>query len=187
MKKFRTLRGFVEGAEPVEETGFEFSASLRICGSILDLEAISRRLGLQPTHLHRNGQARGNGVPPWSHDMWCYEPELPESEPLDRHITCLWSALKPNKKYLLALRKQRTLTFFLVIDLIATMPGLRSPIRLWTCSESLRFHSVCPSLFYEFRPIWILQWTRRRVSFWLVASQAARATDQRLWMRLAIS
>jgi hypothetical protein len=46
-----------------------------------------------------------NGVPPWSHDMWCYEPELPESEPLERHITSLWLALKPHKKYLLTLKK----------------------------------------------------------------------------------
>jgi hypothetical protein len=45
--------------------------------------------------------------------MWYYTPDLPESEPLERHIESLWSRLKPHKQYLLGLKKRATVDVFL--------------------------------------------------------------------------
>ena len=112
MKKFRTLRGFIEGTEPEEETYFAYSASLRIFGEISDMEEISRRLGLQPTHTHRRGDK--NGTPSgYLQDHWGYSPSLDEHEPLEGHIDALWKKLKPHKAYLLELKKSLTVDVFL--------------------------------------------------------------------------
>ena len=105
MKTFRTLRGFLEGGEPDEETYFSFSASLRIFGDITHTEEISKRLGLEPTHIHKKGESRGEGRPVWPQDMWSYMSGLPESEPLERHIERIWSVIKPHKQYLLDLKR----------------------------------------------------------------------------------
>ena len=113
MKTFRTLRGFLEGDEPDENTRFAFSATLRIFGDLPQMDEISQRLGLQPTHFHRKGESRGEGRPSWPHDMWSYTPDLPESEPFERHIESLWTALKPHKEYLLGLKKTGTVDVFL--------------------------------------------------------------------------
>lgn len=113
MKTFRTLRGFLEGHEPDEDTRFAFSATLRIFGDIPDVEAISQRLGLQPTHIHRKGESRREGRPAWPHDMWSYTADLHESEPLERHIDALWAVLKPHRKYLLGLKKKAKVDVFL--------------------------------------------------------------------------
>jgi len=113
MKTFRTLRGFLASSEPDEDTRFAFSASLRIFGDIPEVEAVSQRLGLQPTHVHRKGQNRGEGVPPWPHDTWSYTPALAEPQPLEEHINNLWSALKPHKRYLFDLKKTARVDVFL--------------------------------------------------------------------------
>jgi hypothetical protein len=113
MKTFRTLRGFLEGGEPEEETYFAFSATLRISGDIPDLEEVSRWLGLKPTHIHRKGESRGEGRPPWPEDFWSYQAELAEAEPLERHIDRLWAALKPHKEYLHGLKKRAAVDVFL--------------------------------------------------------------------------
>jgi hypothetical protein len=115
MKTFRTLRGFLEGSEPDEDMRFAYSAALRISG-LIDAESISQRLGLQPTHVHRKGESRGEGRPPWRDNMWSYESDesgLSEAEPLERHINHLWSVLKPHKDYLLGLKKTAKVDVFL--------------------------------------------------------------------------
>lgn len=112
-KSFNTLGGFLDGAEPDEEVYFAHSATLRIFGDIPDLNAISERLGLQPTESHRRGERRTLRSAEYEHDMWRYSPSLPESEALEKHIDALWEAIKPHRDYLLALKKNLTVDIFL--------------------------------------------------------------------------
>jgi len=91
---------------------FAYSASLRIFGEGVEIDAISGALGLEPTHVHRKGDSRGK-LSPYEHDMWSYSPALAEEEPLERHVDALWAALKPHKHYLLELKKRFTVDVFL--------------------------------------------------------------------------
>ncbi len=45
--------------------------------------------------------------------QWSYSPDLDESEPLQKHIDCLWSDLKSQKEYLLQLKDKLTVDVFL--------------------------------------------------------------------------
>ena len=111
-KEFRSLRGFLAGAERDEEPYSNHSATLRIYGRIPDLEAITKKLGLQPTYTHRHGERRGPKSPPRPHDMWSYRADVAESEQLHKHIDALWIALKPHKRYLLSLKKALSVDIF---------------------------------------------------------------------------
>jgi hypothetical protein len=104
-KMFRTLRGFLNGAEPDEVNYFHFSATLRIHGDGLPFEEISERLGVRPTHLHRKGECRGSRSPGYRDDAWQFQPSLPETDPLDRHIEALWQVVRPHVEYLKALKR----------------------------------------------------------------------------------
>lgn len=110
---FRTLRGFLEGEEPDEETYFAYSATLRIFGNIPDLDEITRQLGVQPTNAYRKGDRRVPEAPPYEQDMWRYSPPIPESEQLSIHIDALWNQIRAHKKYLLELKKSLTVDVFL--------------------------------------------------------------------------
>lgn len=104
-KSFRTLRGFIDGKEREEEPYFDHSATLRISGNIPDMDAISTRLGLQPTYSHRKGKRRNPQATPYRKDMWAYQPPVDETEPLHKHIDALWLKLKSHRRYLLGLKK----------------------------------------------------------------------------------
>lgn len=97
---FRTLRGFLDGEEPDEETYFCFSATLRIHGNDVPFEEISRGLGVQPTTTHRTGERRGPKSPPYSDDAWHYSPPISENESLECHLEALWQIVRPHVEYL---------------------------------------------------------------------------------------
>jgi hypothetical protein len=103
---FRTLRGFLSGEEPDEANYFCFSATLRIHGADLPFAEISERLGVQPTHHHCKGERRGPGSPGYRDDAWHFQPALPESEPLERHIEALWEVVRPALDYLKQLKQR---------------------------------------------------------------------------------
>jgi hypothetical protein len=105
-KMFRTLRGFLDGEEPDEAGYFLFSATLRIHGDDVPFEEISQRLGVQPTHLHRKGERRGPRSPGYRDDAWQFQPSLPETEPLERHIEALWQVVGAHVDYLKALKQR---------------------------------------------------------------------------------
>jgi hypothetical protein len=105
-KMFRTLRGFLNGEEPDEKNYFRFSATLRIHGDDLPFDEITERLGVQPTRLHRNGDRRGPRSPGYRDDAWQFQPSLPETEPLERHIEALWRVVLPHVEYLKALKER---------------------------------------------------------------------------------
>lgn len=110
---FHTLRGFLHGAEPDEERYFAYSACLRIFGVIPDLDAITRTLQLAPTQACYRGDRVRPGSAPLKHDCWHYQPDVPESEPLDVHIDTLWSAIKPHRDFIIALKSTATVDVFL--------------------------------------------------------------------------
>jgi hypothetical protein len=113
MKKFKTLGGFLGGDEPAEPDYFGYSVSPRNFGDSLDLDEITRRVGVTPTRTHRKGDSPGPRSPAFAHDMWSYEPPLPEERPLEEHIDALWEAIRPARDYLLALKKTATVDVFL--------------------------------------------------------------------------
>lgn len=113
MKSFRTLRGFLDGGEPDEDTYFAFSASLRICGPKLDLDEITTTLRLTPTHTHRRGERRSRRSSQYQHDHWSYEAPIHESRPLDEHVLALWESVRPAVPYLRSLKAVATVDVFL--------------------------------------------------------------------------
>lgn len=110
--EFRTLRGFRRGEEPDEPSYVAFSATLRIHGDDLPFEEISRQLGVQPTHLHRKGGRRRPRSPAYGDDAWHFQPALPETETLDRHIEALWHVVRPHVDYLKALKQRYSVDVF---------------------------------------------------------------------------
>src|ERR1700677_4863164 len=98
---------------PNERTFFRYSATLRIFGSIPDLDVLSTRLGVSPAHTHRRGDRRSPYSQQYEHDMWIYEAPVSENEPLHVHIDTLWNVFKHRKHDLLQLKNQFTLDVFL--------------------------------------------------------------------------
>jgi hypothetical protein len=103
-KMFRTLRGFLNGAEPDEANYFRFSATLRVRGEDVPFDEIGRRLGVQPTYQHRKGQRHGPQSPAFRDDAWHFEPPVADTEPLERHIEELWQVVRPAVEYLKGLK-----------------------------------------------------------------------------------
>jgi hypothetical protein len=112
-RRFKTLRGFLDGSESNDEIYFAYSATLRIFGEIPDLNAITKNLELQPTESHLKGERRGPRSPGYLHDMWSYSPPLDETEPLEKHIDALWEAIRPHKDYIRELKKTLVVDVFL--------------------------------------------------------------------------
>jgi hypothetical protein len=111
-KAFNTLRGALRGEEPDEPIYFAYMASLRIHGDNLPLEEIGKQLGVDPTYVHHKGEPHGHRSPPWRDDAWHFQPVLPESEPLARHIEALWQVLKPHHEYLRSLKRRYKVDVF---------------------------------------------------------------------------
>jgi Domain of unknown function (DUF4279) len=110
---FQTLRGALTGHEPDEAPYFAYSASLRIFGDQLDLGEITQQLGLIPTTQHRKGEQRTPHAPVYQHDLWAYQPPIPEEQPLAVHIDALWAAIKHATTYLRELKHVATVDVFL--------------------------------------------------------------------------
>ena len=102
-----------EGAPDEEPLYFAYSASLRISGAIPDIEAITRQLGLHPTHVHRRGEFRRPGATPYQAEMWIYEAQVGEGEPLDRHIDHLCERLRDHKLFIRQLKTSLKVDVFL--------------------------------------------------------------------------
>jgi hypothetical protein len=101
-----SIRELFDGKELGELTFFHFRATLRIFGEGVPFEEIARQLGVQPTHVHRKGERLTLKAAEYAHDMWIYESQLAETEPLERHIELLWQVVKPNLDFLKALKNR---------------------------------------------------------------------------------
>jgi hypothetical protein len=104
--------GSSEGQE--EEIYFKYGAGLRIFGTILDLDEITKRLGVTPSDAHRKGhRGWGENLPPYIFDMGMYNAPVKETEPLHVHIDTLWNTFRDRKEYLLHLKQDLTVDVFL--------------------------------------------------------------------------
>ena len=92
---------------------FGYSACPRIFGHIPDLDDLTKRLGVAPTHSHRKGDRRGPYSPPYKQDMWSYTTLVKAGEPLHVHIDSLWNTFREHKEYLLQLKHGVTVDVFL--------------------------------------------------------------------------
>ena len=100
---------YVNSEEPVFR---RFRASLRISGDGLDLDEISRTLGLMPTHTHRKGELRKPHSKTWPNDAWHYEAQIDHERPLDEHIMAIWDAVRPQIPYLRNLKRDFKVDIF---------------------------------------------------------------------------
>jgi hypothetical protein len=99
-------------SEEVAEPYFHFSATLRIHGDGLDLDAITTAMGLQPTHRHKKGDSRRPGGQPYREDAWHYSADLPEDAPLDEHLQALWADVAPAREFLLSMKARYSVDVF---------------------------------------------------------------------------
>lgn len=100
--------------DPVEQDAnsyyFRFSASIRIFGDDLDLDAITTTTGLTPTHTHKKGTA--GTLRAWTSDAWIFSPPVDETQPLEQHIMALWAAIRPSTGYLRKLKQEHQVDVF---------------------------------------------------------------------------
>jgi len=99
---------------PEQEIYFAYSATLRIFGSIPNLDEITQLFGVAPSDTHRKGERGwGPNLPPYNHDMWSYNAPVEKTEPLHVHIDTLWNKFREHKDYLLQLKQDLTVDVFL--------------------------------------------------------------------------
>jgi hypothetical protein len=86
-----------------EPSYYNYSATLRIHGTRLPLEEITRELKTEPSHQHRQGDRRRPGSRPYGSDAWHLTADIPEETELADHLRELWRLVEPNVAYLLSL------------------------------------------------------------------------------------
>lgn len=96
----------------VQDAEFFYSASLRIFGKSLNIDEVTSKIGLEPTHCHRKGERRGPRSPEYKDNMWMYTAPVREEEPLGEHLKALWEAIRDHRDYLKELKKEFTLDVF---------------------------------------------------------------------------
>jgi hypothetical protein len=104
-KRFQTLGGFLAGEEPEEPLYFAYSATLRIFGTIPNLNELTRSLA-----VHSLPSAGGSTSHTVQDDMWNYIAPVNESGPLHVHIDSLWNVFRERKEYLLQIKNDSRLT-----------------------------------------------------------------------------
>lgn len=92
------------GTTEIESKQFAAGAAFRVYGTGLDIERITRELGLNPDHRHRMGEP-DQGKNPYPHDMWSLSSPLGKDLDLDFHLTWLGERLLDRKNYILSLTK----------------------------------------------------------------------------------
>ncbi|HEU4328418.1 MAG TPA: DUF4279 domain-containing protein [Roseiflexaceae bacterium] len=102
-----------DDGEADEEPYFCFTATLRIFGERLDLEEITRQMGLEPTGTHHKGDRRSERAQPYPHDMWRYEAPVDDDQPLAVHIDRLWADIRHAAPFLRELKQIATVDIFL--------------------------------------------------------------------------
>jgi hypothetical protein len=127
----RALR-FAETGEDDDydiEYYFNYLATLRIFGEMVDFEKITRTLGIEPTRQLRKGCLRPTTNKISESDAWFFEVPLAETESLQEHIDYLWRILKPHKDFLLELKKRYTVDVFLGYRSNCDHAGIEVPAR----------------------------------------------------------
>lgn len=78
----------------------DFGVMLRIRGDALDLDDISRTLGVAPTCISENGKRYGHAKTLCDCDAWFFSVPLGGERPLDEHLHALWDRVRPRIDYL---------------------------------------------------------------------------------------
>jgi hypothetical protein len=94
-----------------EQRRFSAGASFRIAGTDMDFESITREMGQEPTHFHRQGEL-GELKEPYPTDVWLLSSPLGPAESLDAHLSWLASVLLPRKEYISKLRETNKLDIY---------------------------------------------------------------------------
>jgi hypothetical protein len=79
---------------------YSYSATLRIHGSNLAFDVISRELGVDPSHSHRRGESPRAGSRPFTDDAWHLTAPIHRDRELTHHLHELWRLVKPHVEYL---------------------------------------------------------------------------------------
>lgn len=87
-----------------ENKQFAAGAAFRVYGTGLDIDRITRELGLSPDHRHKKGDP-DPGKRLYPHDMWSLSSPLAKDCDLDLHVTWLGERLLDRKDYILSLTK----------------------------------------------------------------------------------
>jgi len=93
-------------AHNANAVSFHFGASLLIKGDGLDLDEISRTLGLAPNNISQKGKRYGHAQTLCDFDAWYYNSPVGKERPLDEHIVALYDAVRPHIGYLLGLKQK---------------------------------------------------------------------------------
>jgi hypothetical protein len=88
-----------------EQQTFSAGASFRIYGVGLDIDGITRELGLSPDHKHRQGEP-DPGKRPYPHDMWLLRSPQGKGQDLELHLSWLAERLLPRRECIFSLQKK---------------------------------------------------------------------------------
>ena len=84
-----------------KSTGYQvYRATLRIFGSRLDLETITRQLDVEPDHTHKRGERRLPTAQPFKHDSWQLTARVVDTRPLRDHLRWLYKRLGKKSRFL---------------------------------------------------------------------------------------
>jgi hypothetical protein len=84
---------------------------MRIFGEHLDLDLITRSLGVQPSNAHRVGEPDLIGQP-FPHDLWQLDAPVNRVETLEKHLLSLSQLLEPGFDFLRSLKGQAQVRSF---------------------------------------------------------------------------
>jgi uncharacterized protein DUF4279 len=84
---------------------FTAGAAFRIYGIGLDIDSVTRELGVSPDHKHRQGELDRGGKP-YTHDMWSLASPLRRSRDLQVHLTWLAERILPHHRYISNLQER---------------------------------------------------------------------------------
>ena len=80
-------------------------ASVRIFGTVKDLDRITKRLGIKPSHTHRKGETASRFAN-YRHDGWILTAAVRRDRKLSEHLRWLQRCLRRKENYLRRLTRQ---------------------------------------------------------------------------------
>ena len=94
---FKDMKISVPDEEP---SYFAYSATLRVRGTNLAFDELSKALGVSPSHQRRAGERSRPGARPYKDDAWHFTAPVAEEVELTEHLRRLWKTVKPHVDYL---------------------------------------------------------------------------------------
>jgi len=94
-----------------------YSVALRFHSNDVSPDAITEKLGIEPTHVRRVGELRVPSGPDepanqWATNMWSYQPDYDHSMALEEQLTSLLQELAPKKEAIRYLAREATAIFW---------------------------------------------------------------------------